>query len=129
MENAEPQDKTNAHYHIVRSHWDERVEREHEREAVYPGKKVHTDLLWRAIHRIIGHRRNLRILDAGAGTGRFSIPLAQAGHALTHLDISPRMLDAARKQAEQKGITSVTFVQGNVEDLSRFPDGAFDLVL
>jgi len=30
------------------------------------------------------------ILDAGAGTGRFSLPLAKRGYRVTHLDISRR---------------------------------------
>jgi ubiquinone/menaquinone biosynthesis C-methylase UbiE len=86
--------------------------------------KIHTDLLWREINRTIG----LRILDAGAGTGRFSLPLAQAGHHLTHLDISPRMLDAARGRAEQKALPGITFVEGTVDDLFCFHDYDFDLV-
>jgi 2-polyprenyl-3-methyl-5-hydroxy-6-metoxy-1,4-benzoquinol methylase len=39
------------------------------------------------------------ILDAGAGTGRFSIPLARRGFQVTHLDISQGMIDTARQLA------------------------------
>lgn len=114
---------------VLRLHWDARVKREQERESAYPAKQVHTDLLWRAIIRVIGSQTNLSILDAGAGIGRFSLPLAQAGHHLTHLDISPRMLEAASAQAQQQQISSITFVEGSIDDLSRFPDNHFDLVL
>lgn len=114
---------------ILRRHWDTRVQREPERESAYPGKQVHTDLLWREIKRVIGSRQNLTILDAGAGTGRFSLPLAQAGHQLTHLDIAPGMLEAARHQAEELGLSNILFVEGNIADLSPFPDGHFDLVV
>jgi SAM-dependent methyltransferase len=117
------------HHHVLRAHWNNRVARERERETAQPGKRVHTDLLWREIHRTIGERTGLRILDAGAGTGRFSLPLAEAGHAVTHLDIAPAMLEAARAEAEQNGITTVTFVEGSVDDLSIFPNASFDLVL
>jgi SAM-dependent methyltransferase len=128
--NAENQHAvSNALYHSLRVHWDERVEREQQRETDYPGKRVHTDLLWREIHHSLGNQQGLRILDAGAGTGRFSLPLAQAGHRLTHLDISPGMLNAAREQAEQSGISGMIFVEGSIDDLSAFPDQAFDLVL
>ncbi len=113
----------------LRSHWDERVEKEQAREVAYPGKKVHSDLLWREIRRVIDDRRGLSILDAGAGTGRFSLPLARAGHRVTHLDIAPRMLEAAGTQAAQQGIGGVTFVEGNIEDLTAFRDDSFDLVL
>jgi ubiquinone/menaquinone biosynthesis C-methylase UbiE len=39
------------------------------------------------------------------------------------------MLDAARKQAERSGITHITFVEGSIDDLSRFRDNDFDLAL
>ena len=109
--------------------WDTRVQCESERESAYPSKQVHTDLLWREIKRAIGSRQNLTILDAGAGTGRFSLPLTQAGHQLTHLDISPGMLEAAKQQAGGQGISNILFVEGNIADLSVFPDSHFDLVL
>ena len=53
----------------------------------------------REIERCVGGRQGLRILDAGAGAGRFSIPLAEAGHRVVHLDLSPRMLDLAAGRA------------------------------
>ena len=36
--------------------------------------------------------RGRRVLEFGAGTGRFSVPLQRAGVALTPVDISRRML-------------------------------------
>jgi SAM-dependent methyltransferase len=107
--------------------WDGRVEREVARETSEPRKRIHTDLLWREIHKVINAEQHMRILDAGAGTGRFSIPLARLGHQVVHLDISPGMLDCARRDAQ--GLDTIAFVQGSVDDLSRFPDGNFDLVL
>ncbi|QEE14293.1 hypothetical protein DSAG12_00104 [Promethearchaeum syntrophicum] len=58
-------------------YWDQKAERELEREND-PRKQVHSDLLWREIYKCIDSRKNLKILDAGAGPGRFSIPLAEA---------------------------------------------------
>ncbi len=129
MCNTEPHDAHYTRLELLRAHWDERVEKEQERETAHPAKRIHTDLLWREIGRAIGNRQGLRILDAGAGAGRFSLPLARAGHRLTHLDISPGMLDAAGKRAEQGRITGIDFVEGSIDDLSRFPDNEFDLVL
>jgi 2-polyprenyl-3-methyl-5-hydroxy-6-metoxy-1,4-benzoquinol methylase len=129
MYNASPETADNLRHEILRAHWNARVEREQERETTYPAKKVHTDLLWREIDRVIAQRQGLKILDAGAGTGRYSLPLTQAGHRLTHLDISPAMLDAARNQAERSGLSGIEYVEGGIDDLSRFPNAAFDLVL
>ncbi|MEI4527219.1 class I SAM-dependent methyltransferase [Priestia megaterium] len=39
------------------------------------------------------------ILDLACGTGRATIPLAQAGHSLIGVDIHPPMLQEAQKKA------------------------------
>ncbi len=113
----------------LQSFWDERTEKELKREKEDPRKQVHTDLLWREIRRCIQKEKGLKILDAGAGFGRFSLPLAKAGHEVIHLDISPKMLEIARKKARSCGITTIEFVQGSIDDLSGFGDNDFDLVL
>lgn len=68
--------------------------------------------------------------DAGAGSGRFSILLAERGIRVIHFDISRPMIEKARKAAEQRGVLDkMTFVEGSIEDLSAYRDGEFDLVL
>ena len=67
------------------------------------------------------------ILDVGGGTGAFSIPLARRGFSVTHLDLSPAMLDIARQKAHD--VESICFVEANATDLSQFADCSFDLVL
>jgi SAM-dependent methyltransferase len=70
------------------------------------------------------------ILDAGAGTGRFSIPLARQGFHVTHLDISQGMIDAARQLAKDTGVLGrMRFERGRVGDLTQYEDGTFDLVI
>ena len=39
------------------------------------------------------------ILELRVGTGRLAIPLAEAGHAVTGVDLDPAMLDRARQRA------------------------------
>jgi len=66
-------------------------------------ESVNRALCWREVER---HLESVKtILDIGAATGAFSIPLAQRGFTVTHLDFSPAMLAIARERA--KGITTI----------------------
>ena len=68
--------------------------------------------------------------DGGAGSGRFSILLAEQGIKVTHFDISQPMIDKAKELAEKAGvIENMTFVKGALEDLSAYTDKSFDLVM
>ena len=68
--------------------------------------------------------------DGGAGSGRFSILLAKQGIHVTHFDISQPMIDKAREIAEKEGVLDkLTFVKGALEDLSKYGDRSFDLVM
>lgn len=68
-----------------------------------------------------------RILEVGAGTGRYSIALARAGHQVTAVELVQHNIDVFRAQmtAEDK----IDLLQGNALDLSRFADHSFDAVL
>ena len=102
--------------------WDAKARSE---EIDRADEAVNRALRWREIERHLDGVRS--ILDVGAGTGVFSIPLARRGFSVTHVDISPAMLEIARRKAS--GLDTISFVEGNATDLSRFPDASFDLVL
>ena len=69
-----------------------------------------------------------RILDAGTGTGRFAIPLAQCSpDSVVALDYSREMLTVNRELSLGLGL-NVSYVQGDVEHLP-FPSGHFDTVI
>jgi len=106
----------------LRTWWDAKADREDKDTG---DEAINRALRWREIERNIEGVES--VLDIGAGTGAFSIPLAQRGYAVTHLDISGRMLRAAQQRA--RGLRNISFVEGNAVDLSRFADASFDLVL
>jgi SAM-dependent methyltransferase len=60
----------------------------------------------------------MRVLDAGCGPGRVTIPLAQAigpqGQVVA-IDIQPRMLQRARNKAQAAGLTNIKFVELAIE--------------
>lgn len=79
------------------------------------------------VREILGGYRNLRVLDAGCGTGRHTAWLAQHGHKVTAIDRSPEMLAKAREKVASQHLQA--FFQ--VGDLRHLPysTARFDLVL
>ena len=71
----------------------------------------------------------LTVLDAGGGTGGFSVPLAALGHRVTVVDPSPDSLAALERRAAEERV-ALTGVQGDLTTLADAvgPDGA-DVVL
>lgn len=76
---------------------------------------------------LLPKKENLRILDVGTGTGFFAVLLAQAGHEVEGVDLTPAMLEEARAIAEQHGL-SITFREMDAQALS-YADESFDVVL
>jgi SAM-dependent methyltransferase len=64
--------------------------------------------------------RAQRVLDAACGTGRHTAALAELGHAVTGLDVSPDMLALARQR-----VPDARFVEAPLVPLP-FEDGEFD---
>jgi ubiquinone/menaquinone biosynthesis C-methylase UbiE len=71
-----------------------------------------------------------RILDAGCGTGLFSIALAAALPAsrVTAVDLSAGMLAVASEQARTRSLSNLTFARADVAGLP-FVSGSFDVVV
>jgi SAM-dependent methyltransferase len=69
-----------------------------------------------------------RVLSLAGGGGWEPILLAELGARTTVFDISARQLRTVRDLARERG-TKLRFVQGDMRDLSTFPDGSIDLVL
>ncbi len=64
----------------------------------------------------------LKVLEAGAGTGRLTERLVKTGAEVTALDISPEMLARLKKRCPQ-----AEAVEGDMEAMP-FEDGSFDRV-
>ncbi len=68
-----------------------------------------------------------KLLDVGAGTGAYSLYLAEQGYAVTALELSERNLEVLRSKVTKD--VPVQIEAGNALDLSRYPDASFDAVL
>jgi len=69
-----------------------------------------------------------RVLDIGCGSGqttRDAARVATSGHALG-VDISPRMLERARRLSDEEGLHNISFEQADAQ-VHRFPSEHFDL--
>jgi SAM-dependent methyltransferase len=74
-----------------------------------------------------GVRPGDRVLDVAAGSGNAAIPAAQAGASVVASDLTPELLEAGRRHAEQQG-ARLEWRQADAEDLP-FADGEFDTVM
>ena len=68
-----------------------------------------------------------KVLEIGAGTGRYSIALAKEGYQVTAIELVDSNLDVLKANA--KGLSNVEACQGDALDLSRFSDDTFDITL
>lgn len=79
------------------------------------------------IHECISRLTAPRILEVGAGTGRYSIALAKEGHSVTAVELVPHNLEVLRSKLD--GSEPITAIQGNALDLSVFRNGSFELTM
>ena len=79
------------------------------------------------IERFLPEGRSLDILDVGTGTGFFAVLLAQQGHRIEGIDLTPAMLEEARTLAKQRNL-DITFREMDAQNLA-YPDGTFDVVI
>jgi ubiquinone/menaquinone biosynthesis C-methylase UbiE len=76
------------------------------------------------IHEYLENNENAKILDVGAGTGRYSVQLATEGYDVTAIELVKHNLGILKS----KGST-VKAMQGTALNLSRFSENTFDMTL
>lgn len=94
--------------------------------------RVRTAVVWEALSAALPRlgAGPLTVLDAGGGTGGFSVPLAALGHRVTVVDPSPDSLAALERRAAEEGADTITGVQGDLSTLlGVVAPGTVDLVL
>lgn len=71
--------------------------------------------------------KTLDILDVGTGTGFFAVLLAEQGHHVQGIDITPAMLEEAAELAAERHL-DIVFRQMDAQNLS-YEDDSFDVVI
>ena len=79
------------------------------------------------IHACLSQLHSQKILEVGAGTGRYSVALAREGYAVTAVELVQHNLDVLRSKLS--GGEPITAMQGDALDLSALPDQSFDLTM
>lgn len=95
--------------------------------------RVEYAITMKYIHECIGKIRNdtgkepnesIKILDVGAGTGAYSVPLAEEGYDVTAVELVKHNLGLLKKKSDK-----VKAYQGNAVKLKRFENEGFDITL
>lgn len=68
-----------------------------------------------------------RVLEIGAGTGRYSHALARRGYAVDAVELVEHNIEVFRENIRPD--ENITIAQGNALDLSAFPDAGYDITL
>lgn len=74
--------------------------------------------------RVGAARSQVRLLDIGAGTGRYSVALAEEGYDVTAVELVKYNLGILKKKA-----SSVKAMQGNAMNLKKLESDSFDVTL
>lgn len=96
-----------------------------------PFWQFYHDLTWRYIQKYLPENiDNCKILDAGGGTGNFSILLAKLGYNVVLSDISEKMLYCAQEKIIQEKVKDkIELIKLDITNMSLFRDEIFDLVI
>jgi len=114
---------------IWKERWDEKAKTYDEWEGTFEARLC-TELEWeRLVKTYLPEYKDAKILDAGGGTGRITLPLARLGYQVTLCDLSPGMLAIAREKLHREGL--LDRVESKEADLVSLPfhDETFDLVV
>ena len=73
--------------------------------------------------------RGKRVIVLGCGGGQDAVVLDKLGAIAVGIDQSSKQIEYAKAYALRHGALNASFVEGTVEDLSRFDDASFDMAV
>ena len=91
--------------------------------------KPYKDLLQQIVDEVGEYSTTGMMLDAGCGTGNFSLALAEKGYNVVGVDSSERMLSRADGKKRKAGISNDELHKSDLEKRLEFPDHYFEGVI
>jgi SAM-dependent methyltransferase len=93
------------------------------------GPELISSVVYPEVLRLAGNVSSRSVLDVGCGPGALARLLAYRGASVVAIDASKRMIELARDDAKEAGVTpEPDFVVADAEHQSSLPPGPFDLV-
>ncbi len=109
----------------IRQFYDDSVEKESGRLDRH---QLERDMTWRYLDKYLPRRG--KILEIGAASGAYTIPLAKRGYTVTAVDFSPGLLEACKKRVKDEKLgEKVTCLVADARDLSAVMGNDYDVAL
>ncbi|NVM03506.1 MAG: class I SAM-dependent methyltransferase [Candidatus Helarchaeota archaeon] len=90
---------------------------------------IHTAIELSKLNKYLPKQKS-RILDAGGGTGNFTIEFAKQGHEVILTDISFGMLEEAKKKIKKLGLDDkIRILKQDITNMKDLKSGYFDFVV
>jgi ubiquinone/menaquinone biosynthesis C-methylase UbiE len=91
--------------------------------------KIYDAITWKYIEPYIPLNSDALVLDAGGGTGRWSIRMARKGCKVILFDISEGMIKIATEKVKKEGLQNrITIKEGDITKTG-YADETFDMIL
>lgn len=108
-------DELSGDYHLLFEDWDAAIQQQ-ARTLDQLIKKYAT-------------RKTNTLMDCACGIGTQAIGLAQLGYSITATDLSPKAIERAEQEAQQRQLQNITFTTADFTQLEASVKGTFDIVI
>ncbi len=116
--------------HVVELEWHEHHPELGEVDNINPYKALVLERVRRRQWELRGDLAGKKVLEIGCGVGRETVDLAKAGAEVVAIDISPILVETARRRTREAGVGEKVLVElCPAESLSQLRHGRFDVVI
>ncbi len=77
----------------------------------------------------VGVAKGMQVLDLACGDGNTAIPSARRGANVLGVDIAGYLVEAARRRANEAGLSNSEFREGDASNIEGIDDDTFDLTI